>query len=66
MAGNLPRFGFKATENDHCLPARLSFNLLDGQLYGGRKVVNGAVEYDVSVGVQSVGRARTVGCGYSQ
>ena len=43
MAGNLSCFWFEATKDDHRLPTGLSLDLLNGQLHGGRKVVDGAI-----------------------
>jgi len=47
VARNFSHSGFKTAKDNHRLPTRLSFNLLDGQLYGRCEAVNGAVRFRV-------------------
>jgi hypothetical protein len=49
VTGNLSHLGFEAAKNHHCLPTRLCLDLLNGQLYSGRKVVDCTMRCDVSI-----------------
>lgn len=60
MTGNLPHAGLEATENDHRLLTRLSFDLLNSQLHSGWKIINGTVRCNVSVGSKLAGGGGSV------
>ena len=47
MTGNSSGSEFRTAEKDHCLPACLSFNLLDGHLHCDCEVINSTVRYGV-------------------
>lgn len=50
MTRNCPQLGFETTEDDHCLPTCLSFNLLNGDLNCESKIVDCTAGWRVSAG----------------